>query len=80
MHASRCLVACWATFLSLVAFAGTEQHISVFAMLANVDYAKAAAAMWDDFLSTDVLFYALAVYEGYRFSIVRPKSLQEKKA
>jgi hypothetical protein len=49
-------------------------------MLANVDYAKAAAAMWDDFLSTDVLFYALAVYEGYRFSIVRPKSLQEKKA
>jgi hypothetical protein len=67
-------------FLSLVAFAGTEQHISVFAMLANVDHAKAAAARWDDFLSTDVLFYALAVYEGYRFSIVRPKSLQEKKA
>jgi hypothetical protein len=67
-------------FLSLIAFVATQQHISMFTVLANVDYAKAGSALWDDFLSTSILFYAIAVYEGYRFSIVRRKPIEEKPA
>jgi hypothetical protein len=65
-------------FLSLVAFSATQQHISVFAVLANVDYAKASSVMWDNFLSTGILFYGIAVYEGYRFSVTRQKSVEQK--
>jgi hypothetical protein len=50
----------------------------VFTGLANVDYAKAGSALWDDFVSSSILFYAIAVYEGYRFSIVRRKPGVEK--
>lgn len=57
--------------LSLVAFAATEQHVSIFVILNNIDYAKAASALWNDFLSTSILFYAIAAYEGYRFSFRR---------
>ena len=67
-------------FLSLVAFAATEQHVSIFIILENVDYAKATSALWNDFLSTSILFYAIAVYEGYRFSIVRPKPVANIRA
>jgi hypothetical protein len=31
--------------------------------------------MWEDFLSASILFYAIAVYEGYRFSVVRPSKV-----
>jgi hypothetical protein len=68
-------------FLSLVAFAAGEQHITMLTALGNVDYARAASVLWDDFLSTSILFYAIAAYEGYRFSAVRKKAsfaIQEK--
>ena len=58
-------------FLSLVAFAAAENHVPLLTAFANVDGAKVIAIMWDEFLSTDILFYALAIYEGYRFSIAR---------
>jgi hypothetical protein len=48
-------------------------------MLNNADPSKVVEAMWDDFLSASVLFYAIAIYEGYRFSIFR-KSVEDKKA
>ena len=64
--------------LSCVAFAATQEHISIFAALANVDYSKAALVMWDDFLSGSFLFYAIAVYEGYRFSKTTENGLKKK--
>ena len=59
-------------YFSLIAFASTQQHVSFFSMLNHADPGKVATLMWDDLLSTSILFYAIAVYEGYRFSIVRP--------
>ncbi len=29
-------------------------------------------------MSTSILFYAIAVYEGYRFSFVREKPIEKK--
>jgi hypothetical protein len=55
-------------FLSLVAFNATEQHLTLLTALRDVDFATTMSALWDDFLSTSILFYAIAVYEGYKFS------------
>ena len=60
-------------FLSIVAVASASEHISLFEGLARVDYANVASVMWDSLWSTDILFYAIAIYEGYRFSAGRPK-------
>jgi hypothetical protein len=40
-------------------------------MLNNADLAKVIGALWDDFVSVSILFYAIAVYEGYKFSVFR---------
>jgi hypothetical protein len=60
-------------FLSIVAFASDSQHISLFEGLARVDYAAVGSTMWDSLWSTDILFYAIAVYEGFRFSAGRAR-------
>ena len=46
----------------------------MFEGLARVDYASVGAVMWDSLWSTDILFYAIAIYEGYRFSAGPPKN------
>lgn len=62
-------------YFSLIAFASAEQHVAFFSMLNNADPAKVFSAMWDDFISASVLFYALAAYEGYKFSAIRPSNV-----
>jgi len=62
-------------YLSLIAFASTEQHVSFFTMLNNADPSKVISAMWEDLMSMSILFYALAAYEGYRFSAIRPSNV-----
>ena len=58
-------------YFSIIAFAAAEKQVGFFTILNNADPAKMLDVMWDDFLSASVLFYAIAVYEGYRFSVVR---------
>jgi hypothetical protein len=62
-------------YFSLIAFASAEEHVGFFTMLNNADSAKVISAMWDDFLSVSILFYAIAVYEGYKFSVFQPSSI-----
>src|SRR5882762_579743 len=62
-------------YLSLIAFASAEEHVPFFTMLNNADPTKIINAMWDDFVSASVLFYAIAAYEGYKFSAFRPSSV-----
>jgi len=40
--------------------------------------AAIVGAMWEDFISASVLFYALAAYEGYKFSAIPQMSLQHR--
>lgn len=65
-------------YFSLIAFASAQQHVGFFKMLNDADPTKVAGLMWDDFLSTSILFYGIAVYEGYRFSVIRTKRVEEK--
>lgn len=62
-------------YLSLIAFAAAEQHVGFFTMLNDADPTKVISAMWEDFVSTSIVFYALAAYEGYKFSAIRPSNV-----
>ncbi|HEX5489822.1 MAG TPA: hypothetical protein VFX07_01050 [Candidatus Udaeobacter sp.] len=62
-------------YFSLIAFASAEQGVGFFSMMNNADHAKVISAMWEDFTSISILFYALAAYEGYKFSAIRPSTL-----
>jgi len=58
-------------YFSLIAFASAEQQVPFFTMMNNADPTKVISAMWEDFISMSIVFYALAAYEGYRFSAIR---------
>jgi hypothetical protein len=62
-------------YFSLIAFAAAEQHVGFFSMMHDADSAKVMSALWDDFMSTSILFYAIAAYEGYKFSTVQPSNI-----
>ena len=70
-------------YFSLIAFASAQEHIDFLTALNDVDSAKVLSALWDDFLSVSILFYAIAVYEGYKFASFRSSnfsSAPEKQA
>jgi hypothetical protein len=62
-------------YFSLIGFASAETHVPFFTMLNNADPAKVISAMWEDFVSMSIVFYALAAYEGYKFSAIRPSNV-----
>jgi hypothetical protein len=62
-------------YFSLIAFAAAEEHVSFFTMLNHAEPAKVISAMWEDFISMSILFYAIAAYEGYKFSAIRPSNV-----
>ena len=62
-------------YFSLIALAAAELHVPFFTVLSNTDTAKVINAMWEDFISTSILFYAIAAYEGYKFSVIRPSNV-----
>ena len=55
-------------FFSLVGFASRESGSSVFAMLGQIDYGAVPGIMGNAASPMDFLFYAIAIYEGFKFS------------
>jgi hypothetical protein len=55
-------------FFSLVGFAAKSQDLNFFEILAAIDYGMVPAAMAEAFSPMDVLFYGIALYQGYKFS------------
>jgi hypothetical protein len=79
LGAGLALVGCLAgNFLSLVGFVSREQHLGFFALLGDVNWAAVPGAMASAANPMDLLFYGLALYEGYKFSFrqVTPAELQ----
>lgn len=56
-------------FFSLVGFAAKSENVDVISILFSIDYSLVPAIMIEAFSPMDLLFYGIAVYEGYRFSI-----------
>jgi hypothetical protein len=59
-------------FFALIGFVAKNQHTDVFSTLSSIDYAKVPDIMGSTFSAMDLVFYGIAVYEGYRFSLHRP--------
>ncbi len=58
-------------FLSIIGFISTQQEIGYFDLLARIDYSLVPDIMVATFQPMDLLFYGIAVYEGYKFSFRR---------
>lgn len=56
-------------FLSVIAFFAQLKHFSFFAVLGSFDFGLYQRLMTISFQPMDLLFYGIAIYEGYRFSL-----------
>ena len=56
-------------FLSIIGFVEMEEHIGYFQLLTSIDYKMIPEIMVSTFQVMDLLFYGIAIYEGYRFSV-----------
>lgn len=55
-------------FFSLVGFICKQEKLGLLQTLQSIEYAKVPALMVSAFSLMDLVFYGIAVYEGYRFS------------
>ena len=55
-------------FLSVLGFISIQEGINYFEVFGMIDYSKVPEIMISTFHPMDLLFYGLAVYEGYKFS------------
>src|SRR5258707_4264924 len=62
-------------YFSLIGLASAEQHVPFFTILNNTDTAKVISTNSQDFISASFLFYAIAAYEGYKFSAFRTSNV-----
>jgi hypothetical protein len=57
--------------LSLIAFISKQEHLDLLTALSRLDYSKMPEMLAATFSVMDLVFYGIAVYEGYRFSFRR---------
>ena len=62
-------------FFSLVGFISKQENLNIMSTLGAIDYSKVPNIMASTFSAMDLLFYGIAVYEGYRFSF-RPLTVE----
>ncbi len=67
--------------LSIIGFTANVEGLGYIETLLRFDYSFLPATMTENFSIMDLLFYGIAIYEGYRFSfrLITKKSIQELK-
>ncbi len=55
-------------YFTIIAFASKQADLGFFQVLTTVDFGTAIDALVESFQPMDVLFYGIAIYEGYKFS------------
>lgn len=63
--------------LSILGFISKSESINIFYIINKIDPSYLLQAFQNSIQPIDFLFYAFAIYEGYRFSICTPKDLHE---
>ena len=77
MGAGLSLIGCLlGNFLSMVGFAANSENVGFIDTLVSIDVSVIPQVMMDTFSPIDLLFYGLAIYEGYKFSF-RPITEEE---
>lgn len=56
---------------SIVGFISTQEHLGLMETLTRINYGKIPELIAANFSAMDLVFYGIAVYEGYRFSFRR---------
>lgn len=59
---------------SLIGFVSKQEHLSFAETILRLDYSKLPQMLAATFSLMDLVFYGIAVYEGYRFSFRRVSS------
>jgi hypothetical protein len=68
--AGLALVGCiLGNFFTFVGFVAKEFQVGVFEALQGIDYALVPSAMMEMSSPIDLLFYAIAIYEGHKFAV-----------
>jgi hypothetical protein len=58
-------------YLAVAGLAAQDMHLDVFTVISRIPLNQVGSLMQASFQPIDLLFYAIAVYEGYRFSLRR---------
>lgn len=58
-------------FLSLIGFLANEEGLGYFQVINLIDFSAVPSIMVETFNPMDLLFYGLAIYEGYKFSVIK---------
>ncbi|AOS43200.1 hypothetical protein Verru16b_00243 [Lacunisphaera limnophila] len=56
-------------FFTLIGFASQQEQVGFFALLSQIDYTAIPGVMASTASPMDFLFYAIAVYEGFKLSV-----------
>jgi hypothetical protein len=65
-------------FLTVVIVISNQESMSILEILSRVTPGIFMAVMKDSFQAMDLLFYGFAVYEGYKFSMIRQEEQAER--
>jgi hypothetical protein len=58
-------------YFATAGIAAQQVHVDIFTLITRIPLDKAAMLMQESFQPMDLLFYAIAVYAGYRYSLKR---------
>lgn len=68
--AALALIGCiLGNFFSIVGFVAKQEQMNVFSILGAIDYLKVPSVMIEASSPMDLLFYGIAMYEGYKLSV-----------
>lgn len=56
---------------SLIGFYAKGEGLSFFQVLGDINYGAIPGIMVETFNPMDLLFYGIAIYEGYKFSVIK---------
>lgn len=66
-------------FFSIIGFVAKEYDVSYMETLRNIDYKEVISAMEQNLISMTILFYGMALYEGYKLSFRKQKQPESGK-
>jgi hypothetical protein len=57
--------------LSVVGFAAKEYHLGYLQIIGNLNFSMVSSVMTETFTFIDLIFYGIAIYEGYKFATLK---------
>lgn len=79
MGAAFSLLGCvLGNFITIMVIIHVKESIPIFQLLGNLDFSIIFSLMKETFQAMDLLFYGIALYEGYKLSIIPKDTFDER--